>query len=97
MTTSHRATAAERTVSPKVVASTIGAVVAPIALAAVATIVGAIVGQPELLEGAPPLLRLVILATLSAVGSAVAGYRSRDPLRDLGATQLPTTPEPEDA
>lgn len=88
----HRAAA---TVSPKVVASTVGAFAGPIVLAAGLAAVGAIIDQPALLDAVPDLVRVPLLAALGAAAAALAGYRQRDALRDLGAAQLPTTPDPE--
>ena len=70
-------------VSPKTKWGTLAAVVVPILLVGVASLIEYLVSpQGQLLfENLTTWLKLVVPAVLSAVGVAIASYRARDPLR----------------
>jgi hypothetical protein len=74
-------------VSPKVVAGLIAGAVVPIVLSVLASILNWLVtgdGQSwldGLLVGTPPWLPVVVLALVSSLSAAVAGYLKTDPLR----------------
>jgi hypothetical protein len=86
-------------VSPKVVLASVGALLLPILLTGLASLVGYVIGHPDVLADVPEWLRVPVLAMLAAIGALVAGYRQRDPIREVGATELagqgvlPTVPE----
>jgi hypothetical protein len=74
-------------VSPKVVAGLIAGAVVPIVLSVLASILNWLVtgdGQSwleSILVGTPPWLPVVVLALVSSLSAAVAGYLKVDPLR----------------
>lgn len=74
-------------VSPKVVVGLIAGAVVPVVLSVLASILNWLVtgnGQSwldGLLVGTPPWLPVVVLALVSSLSAAVAGYLKTDPLR----------------
>lgn len=73
-------------ISPKVVAATVWAFVAPLLLAALLALVSYLMTDDgrALFAAVPTWVQVPLLAFISALSAALAGYRKRDALRDIG-------------
>lgn len=72
-------------VSPKVIAASVAAVAGPIVVALVAALVDWIATPPgqSWLLSMPDWLQFLAPVIIAAISAAIAGYRTRDPLRDV--------------